>query len=432
MTKDLAIRAEGLSKRYKLGRAGGNHDSLRDLLSGGVRNLFSRSQPRGAQSDFVALKDVSFEIERGENVGIIGSNGAGKSTLLKILSRITEPTSGRATVKGRVGALLEVGTGFHQELTGRENIYLYGSILGMSHREVNSQFDAIVDFAEIEEFIDTPVKRYSSGMYVRLAFAVAAHLKPDILLVDEVLAVGDVAFQQKCIRFAQELQRRNATILFVSHNMFSIKAMCDRVIYLRSGVVKYDGATDAGIEMYESDAHLTAVPWLKEDLSGSPLTLSDVELLDETGSPKTVFDFGERLTVRLRYEARTPIEAPNFIVAFVRSDGVGCTVYTNQSDGVLFDEISGSGVIELRPPAVRLTAEKYTVHVLVRQQRRNGSEKLLCAQVGRTFHVRHLLFDKRFGVFHESAKWTHSPASETSVAVDACERSDKKLSELAG
>ena len=195
MTNEIAIRAEGLSKHYRLG--GEEHDLLRDLLASGVGAAFGRRDTTKADAKgFYALKDASFEIARGENVGIIGANGAGKSTLLKILSRITKPTSGRAEVAGRVGALLEVGTGFHQELTGRENVFLYGAILGMGRAEVEAKFDAIVDFAEIEMFIDTPVKRYSSGMYVRLAFAVAAHLQPDILLLDEVLAVGDLAFHE--------------------------------------------------------------------------------------------------------------------------------------------------------------------------------------------------------------------------------------------
>jgi lipopolysaccharide transport system ATP-binding protein len=404
MMHDIVIRAEGLSKRYRLGVSSMEHDTLRDLLSSGRRKLFNRSatQPR---SEFFALKDASFEIAPGENVGIIGSNGAGKSTLLKLLSRIIEPTSGRAFIKGRVGALLEVGTGFHQELTGRENIYLYGAILGMSTKEINTKFDAIVDFAEIEKFIDTPVKRYSSGMYVRLAFAVAAHLRPDILLLDEVLAVGDVAFQRKCMAFARDLQRQNATLLFVSHNMFSIKAMCTRVIYIRSGRIEYDGPTDGGIGMYEHGAYLSVVPWSKDSPEAWPVTLSDIELSSESGAAKTIFDFGERMTVRLRYHAREAIEKPNFIVAFVRSDGIGCSVYTNEADGIVFDGVCGEGIVELQTSPLKLTAEKYTVHVLVRQQHARGTEKLLCAQVGRTFHVRHALLDTRFGVFHEPATW---------------------------
>ena len=224
MNDEIAIRAERLGKCYHKGVV--SHNSLRDKIEYTVRGLFSRKS--GDEKDkglFWALKDASFEIHRGENVGIIGLNGAGKSTLLKILSRIVTPTEGYARVRGRVGALLEVGTGFHYELTGRENVYLYGSILGMSRSEISQKFDAIIDFAEIADFIDTPVKRYSSGMYVRLAFAVAAHLDPEILLLDEVLAVGDFVFQRKCMEFSKKLQMKDATILFVSHNMFSIRTM---------------------------------------------------------------------------------------------------------------------------------------------------------------------------------------------------------------
>ena len=219
--------------------------------------LFRGRRSENAEHEtFWALRDASFEIARGENIGIIGLNGAGKSTLLKILSRITTPTVGYARVTGRLGALLEVGTGFHSELTGRENTFLYGAILGMSRAEVARKFDAIVDFSEIRDFIDTPVKRYSSGMYVRLAFAVAAHLDPEILLLDEVLAVGDVTFQRQCMDFARQLEQKGSTILFVSHNMFSIKTMCQRVIYLKQGQIAYDGPTDEGLRLYESDSKL--------------------------------------------------------------------------------------------------------------------------------------------------------------------------------
>jgi len=238
---NIAIRAENLSKQYKIG-VGKHHNTLRDQLVHGVKSLFRRNgRPHAGKDTFWALQDISFEITEGESVGIIGHNGAGKSTLLKILSRITEPTRGRAEIYGRLGSLLEVGTGFSHELTGRENLYLSGAIMGMQKAEIARKFDQIVAFAEIEEFIDTPVKHYSSGMYVRLAFAVAAHLEPDILLIDEVLSVGDLAFQRKCMDYAKRLQEQHTTMLFVSHNMFAIKAMCNRVIYIAGGQVRFDG-----------------------------------------------------------------------------------------------------------------------------------------------------------------------------------------------
>jgi lipopolysaccharide transport system ATP-binding protein len=249
-----AIRAEGLSKLYRIGAQQQRHDTLRDQVVAGVRNLF-RSNGRPKSEDLWALKDISFEIAHGEAVGFIGRNGAGKSTLLKILSRITKPTRGRAVICGRVGSLLEVGTGFHPELTGRENIYLNGAILGMKRAEINRKFDEIVDFAEIEKFIDTPVKRYSSGMYVRLAFAVAAHLEPEVLVVDEVLAVGDASFQKRCLGKMGDVAGQGRTVLFVSHNMTAINMLCKRAILLAEGKIERDGtAADVVAEYLRTDS----------------------------------------------------------------------------------------------------------------------------------------------------------------------------------
>src|SRR6185436_6105734 len=223
MSGGAVVHAENLGKQYTLGHGRAVHDTLRDTLTSGARDvvrfLGGRGKGRSADDTLWALRDVSFEVRRGEVVGVIGRNGAGKSTLLKILSRITEPTTGFGWIRGRVGSLLEVGTGFHGELTGRENIFLSGAILGMRRREIAKKFDEIVDFAEIERFIDTPVKRYSSGMYLRLAFSVAAHLEPEILLVDEVLAVGDAAFQKKCLGKISDVARQDRTVVFVSHNL---------------------------------------------------------------------------------------------------------------------------------------------------------------------------------------------------------------------
>ena len=409
MNGNIAIRAEGLGKRYRLGTSQHRHDSFRDLLVDGVGSLFRRRAAEApARESFWALTDATFEISRGENVGVIGLNGAGKSTLLKILSRITEPTVGSARIDGRVGALLEVGTGFHPELTGRENVFLYGAILGMGQQEIAGKFDAIVDFSEIREFIDTPVKRYSSGMYVRLAFAVAAHLEPEILLLDEVLAVGDITFQRKCMDFAKRLQQRNATILFVSHNMFSIKTMCGRVIYLKRGQIQFDGPTDEGIELYERDCRLSTVPWAKDNPDDRPIVVTDVALFDDTGAVKTVFDHGERMNIRLSYDANRPVSTPNFIVAFVRSDGVACCNFSSETDGVLMDRVSGKGTIELQTPPLKLVSEQYTIQILVREK---GFQRLLCAQVGTSFHVRHPLFDTHFGVYHEPADWKWEPGA---------------------
>ncbi|HUJ19254.1 MAG TPA: ABC transporter ATP-binding protein [Nitrospirota bacterium] len=239
---DITIRAENLSKRYMIAAARYRYDSLREQVASGVKSLFSKAgRPRPDENAFWALKDVSCEVRQGEIVGIIGRNGAGKSTLLKILSRITVPTSGRAEIFGRVGSLLEVGTGFHPELTGRENIYLSGAVIGMKKDEIRRHFDSIVDFSEVEKFLEVPVKRYSSGMYVRLAFAVAAHLEPEILLVDEVLSVGDAAFQKKCLAKIGDAAKGGRTVLFISHNMVAVNSLCGRVLWVDGGRIVEDG-----------------------------------------------------------------------------------------------------------------------------------------------------------------------------------------------
>src|ERR1700722_8857884 len=249
-----AITIENLGKRYTVGHRRANGDGLRHAIENAMRSpltwLRSGQKQRLQQADFWALKDVSLQIKQGEVVGIIGRNGAGKSTLLKILSRITVPTEGRIRIDGRIASLLEVGTGFHQELTGRENIFLNGAILGMSRAEIRRKFDEIVAFSEVEEFLDTPVKRYSSGMYIRLAFAVAAHLEPEILIVDEVLAVGDTAFQKKCLGKMGSFAQSGRTVLFVSHNMEAVRTLCQRAVWLKGGRLHKDGKADEILEDY--------------------------------------------------------------------------------------------------------------------------------------------------------------------------------------
>lgn len=303
---------------YKIGVA--HHDTLRDAIV----DAFSRPFHRGSgarnqdnEDTIWALKDVSFEVQHGEVVGIIGRNGAGKSTLLKILSRITEPTSGRAVINGRVGSLLEVGTGFHPELTGRENIYLNGAILGMTRREIDRKFDEIVAFAEIEKFLDTPVKRYSSGMYVRLAFAVAAHLEPEILLVDEVLAVGDAAFQKKCLGKMGEVAKEGRTVLFVSHNMSAVLKMCKNTILLHGGKLVSSGASDSVVRDYISknvqkgEAHFD---------SSTPRTGSGearftrVKILDKAGSVTNSILMGNGFSVELEFVVHHEIKYPVFSI----------------------------------------------------------------------------------------------------------------------
>ncbi|HOZ86518.1 MAG TPA: polysaccharide ABC transporter ATP-binding protein [Bacteroidia bacterium] len=283
------IKAEGIGKKYEIFHQGkASSDSLVGAISGGLKNMFRSGNNLSSHEDFWAVKDISFDINKGDRVGIVGRNGAGKSTLLKILSRIVKPTTGRIEFEGRMASLLEVGTGFHGDLTGRENIYLNGSILGMSNHEIKSRFDEIVAFSEVEQFLDTPVKRYSSGMYVRLAFAVAAHLEPEILIVDEVLAVGDAQFQSKCLGKMEDVSSKEGrTILFVSHNMQAVQKLCNTGIYLQKGrlieknsidkiVNRYLQASDGGLSEYHlekpADAKLAyAFKVIVEDLTGKPL-----------------------------------------------------------------------------------------------------------------------------------------------------------------
>jgi lipopolysaccharide transport system ATP-binding protein len=293
------IKAEKISKVYTLSHeTPEQYSSLRDVLSKRVSGLFrgkkALNTQAGALEQFLALNDISFEINKGDRVGVIGRNGAGKSTLLKVLSRITEPSSGRITLHGRVASLLEVGTGFHPELTGRENIFLNGAILGMSRSEIRRKFDEIVAFAEVEQFLDTPVKRYSSGMYVRLAFAVAAHLEPEILVVDEVLAVGDAQFQKKCLGKMEDVSKNEGrTVLFVSHNMAAIKALCSEGIFLQKGSLVSKGNINDIIQLYLRNKNTVGndgvIPERSSLYNSGVLRYTKLQLADHTGDGSSVF-----------------------------------------------------------------------------------------------------------------------------------------------
>jgi len=323
---NLVIRAEGLSKRYRIGAHPRAYRTLRESLveAAGAPLRWAGAAVRGklrgqaGENEIWALRDVWFEVHQGEVLGVIGRNGAGKSTLLKILSKITEPSDGRVRLSGRIGSLLEVGTGFHPELTGRENIFLNGAILGMRREEIFKRFDAIVDFSEVERFIDTPVKHYSSGMYLRLAFAVAAHLDPEILLVDEVLAVGDIRFQQKCLGKMETVGREGRTVLFVSHNMPAILRLCERTILLDEGRVVADGGSTSIVARYlnldqtavEGDTH---VHWATpEGAPGDELVrLRGLRLLNREGQEQAQFDVGEAIDIEVQFWVLR--EAPNVV-----------------------------------------------------------------------------------------------------------------------
>ena len=319
------VRVENLSKKYRLGgmRSGG-YLSLREVVANGSKEMWRRAvvdpwsrlggnpadRRSSADEDFWALRDVSFEIGQGDRIGIIGRNGAGKSTLLKLLSRITEPSGGRISIRGRVASLLEVGTGFHRELTGRENIYLNGTILGMTKKEVDRKFDEIVDFSDVERFIDTPVKRYSSGMAVRLAFAVAAHLEPEILIVDEVLAVGDVMFQKKCISKMQDVRKQGRTVLFVSHNMPAVSMLCNRAILLSAGQVVMDGSPHEVISRYLNSDE--GVPSKREwpDPAGAPgrdvTRLGSIRVVGRDGRTVSSVDVRDDVGIEMVFDVLQP------------------------------------------------------------------------------------------------------------------------------
>ena len=328
---ETIIRVENLGKKYIIRhQQRESYIALRDVISNKVSSCFKRILHPGREAcksnnsveEFWALKDVSFEIKGGETVGIIGRNGAGKSTLLKLLSRITEPTTGRIHLKGRVASLLEVGTGFHPELTGRENIFLNGAILGMTREEIKRKFDEIVAFAEVEKFLDTPVKRYSSGMYVRLAFAVAAHLEPEILLVDEVLAVGDAQFQKKCLGKMGDVAKEGRTVLFVSHNMSSIQKLCGRAVLLNKGGIQFEGMSEDVIANYlgrgEGERGEYAFSVNKRKLLANDkcgVNILDIQILSAEGNPCKIIQSNDTVIVRIFYQANDKMaEVP---IAFI-------------------------------------------------------------------------------------------------------------------
>ncbi|GFO57947.1 ABC transporter ATP-binding protein [Geomonas silvestris] len=372
------ISVEKLSKKYLLRHQGTKEPylALRDILAEKIKNTGSRllgSGPPAAATrleEFWALNDVSFEVEQGDRIGIIGSNGAGKSTLLKILSRITEPSKGTVRIRGRVASLLEVGTGFHPELTGRENIFLNGAVLGMGHAEIRARFDQIVDFAEIEKFLDTPVKRYSSGMYMRLAFAVAAHLEPEILVVDEVLAVGDAQFQAKCLGKMEEVSNRQGrTVLFVSHNLAAVRSLCTKGLLLENGTLNYFGSAAEAVERYlaprqqgEGRPALRRVP-----RSGtSKVAIVDAALLNLTRKSREEAEVLDDLLLTICYEVHQPVKYLAFEWAIRDSRGAAVAFSSSAPmDRYLFTPALGANRVECRLKRIPLSIGRYSIDLSV-------------------------------------------------------------------
>ena len=361
------IRVQGLGKQYQIGGPTTPYSTLRETIMDLARKPVRALRRNGNASSIWALRDVEFEVAPGEIVGIIGRNGAGKSTLLKILSRITEPTIGRAELYGRVGSLLEVGTGFHPELSGRENIFLNGSILGMTRREIESKFDEIVAFSEVEKFVDTPVKRYSSGMYVRLAFAVAAHLQPEILIVDEVLAVGDYAFQQKCLNKMQDVSTGGRTVLFVSHNMGAISRLCQRCIVLDQGRIVASGPTAAAVQTYMTSGLMERAEYTQSESAAKAMNLLRVALVDEDGEPRSEVRYDDKLRFLLEYEINQTVIGARVGLALFTVDGT-CAFASADFDAhveLLGTRAPGRYQTTVDIPPCWLNTGRYTVTIYI-------------------------------------------------------------------
>ncbi|MBL7883536.1 MAG: ABC transporter ATP-binding protein [Bacteroidia bacterium] len=362
------IKVENLSKSYILKHQGvENYVALRDVIVDKAKALFTSPSSiinKQTKEEFWALKDVSFDIQQGDRVGIIGRNGAGKSTLLKILSRIVTPTKGRITIDGRVASLLEVGTGFHPELSGRENIFLNGSILGMTKLEIKQKFDEIVAFAEVERFLDTPVKRYSSGMYVRLAFAVAAHLEPEILIVDEVLAVGDAAFQKKCLGKMKDVSGEGRTVIFVSHNMGQISALCSKSIILNKGQIEFDGKVDAALKIYHNMQSAASNEKYVVEKSDKDIYINEISIHNAQHENAQVFSHDEPIFVHLKYTAKTILE--DLLLSIAVLDKNDKKIFTTEhpfSDTLNLNKIAGEAIVKI--PSRFLLPGDYKMNVAI-------------------------------------------------------------------
>jgi lipopolysaccharide transport system ATP-binding protein len=380
MNDDIAIKVEGLSKRYELGTQQVAYQTFRDAITGAALAPFRAMRRLGggrgaskADRTMWALRDINFEVAKGSVLGVVGRNGAGKSTLLKILARITEPTEGRAELRGRVGSLLEVGTGFHPELSGRENIYLNGAILGMPRADITRKFDQIVAFAEVEKFIDTPVKHYSSGMYLRLAFSVAAHLEPEILFVDEVLAVGDQSFQAKCLGKMGEVAGEGRTVLFVSHNMAAIRALCTEAMLLRDGTIAMRGTPTDVINQYllRDDAVPLDLTTTMERTGNGAYRFTDMRVLDQVGQSADTVLAGEKMSVELGYAARegdSPTSALVFHIFVVNAFGDRLCCFSTRYPPNVPDVFPASGRIRCTVDRLPLAPGRYSLEIVIKAQ----------------------------------------------------------------
>ncbi|NMC54032.1 MAG: ATP-binding cassette domain-containing protein [Chloroflexi bacterium] len=366
------IEFNHVSKSYQLGAY---RTSLREALTESGRKILRRQRGSRENEVFWALDDVSFEVEEGEVLGIIGHNGAGKSTTLKLLSKVTFPTSGQIHTRGRMAALIELGAGFHPDLTGRENVYLNGSILGLKREEINESFDKIVEFAELEQFIDTPVKRYSSGMYVRLAFSVASHVRADLLLVDEVLSVGDMSFQLKCLDKMNELRDSGTTIVFISHNLLSVSSFCRRALLLQHGKITAEGLPGDVVQIYrEQERERTVKMFEQKDGNGAksqddhvPVALDHIGFMRTDGNPAKEFTHEEPFKIHCKYWSGHTVQDPLYIIHIRRADGLLCALLTSEKQYSVIDE--GTNEFELDLGPLYLQPDYYSMHVFLANQK---------------------------------------------------------------
>lgn len=417
MSSRPAVVAEHVTKKYYLR---GHLQGLREALSALPRRFLGKTIP---DNRFCAVKDVSFQVQPGEAFGVIGPNGAGKTTMLRLLSGITIPTTGLISATGRIGAIIELGAGFHPELTGRENIHLYAAIMGMTPREVKLGFDEIVAFSELGPYLDMALKHYSSGMYVRLAFSVAAHLRPDVLLIDEVLAVGDAAFQTKSLRRIRELKETGTAIVFVSHNLHQVRVLCDRALLLYRGEVQACGETEAVVSAYLNDPHLQgAIQETYEDQASTNdsstaegARITRVTLLDNEGTCRSAFRTGEPLIVRIEYTAYHHIAQPTFTIAFYSVDGTMYAAHQTNWDGFKLDAIEGTGGIEAVFEHLDLLAGGYLLSISISDSQ--GFSKFDWHQKAYPLHV--LVGDRASGLVYLRHAWRAIPPTPVSSRLQA-------------
>ena len=403
------IQFDRVWKRYRIGS---KHDSLRDAIPALLKRWAGRNgRDTLHEGEFWALQDVSFAVRPGETVGIIGPNGAGKSTILKLLSRICKQTTGQIRVAGRLAALIEVGAGFHPDLTGRENIYLNGTIMGLRRKELDRLFTSIVAFAGLEEFLEMPVKRYSSGMTVRLGFAIAAHVDPEILLVDEVLAVGDLAFQRKCYQSILDLKAKGTTIVFISHDLEAVQRLCDRVLLVSRGQIVQEGSPADVMLAYRQEV------LRKQEQPMSPLVgptngsscaveVHTVQLLNADGRPCDTFETGQRMSIRFQYRATRPLQHPSVTIALERVDGLICHEASTLASNLHWDAWEGEGMMVLDYPTLNLLPNTYQVDVAVQE----GQNPVPLVRVRRAAYFHISAAQQSRGAVYLDHRWSLRPA----------------------